>query len=100
MSQATPFLERLADQIKLEIYKHLTGAAGTESSIEGDDIVMSVSFDIEAMVRKLGGLLQTAFDRNKLNHADSVMLATLCYHQVCNVPMDEAAEMARESVRE
>ncbi len=100
MSQATPFLESLADQIKLEIDKHLTDTAETGSSTEGDDILMSVSFDLEAMVHKLGALLQIAFDRNKLNHADSVMLATLCYHRVCNVPMDEAAEMARESVGE
>ena len=98
--KATPFLERLADQIKSEIDKHLTDTAETGSSTEDDAIVMSVSFDLEAMVHRLGGLLQTAFDRNKLNHADSVMLATLCYHRVCNVPMDEAAEMARESVRE
>ena len=67
MSQATPFLESLADQIKSEIDKHLTDTAETGSSTEDDAIVMSVSFDLEAMVHRLGGLLQTAFDRNKLN---------------------------------
>jgi hypothetical protein len=90
-------IENLANQIELKMGK-LTDSMEVSGTSDGDELNMNVGIDTEAITQKLSGLLQEAFNQNNLSHQDSIDLATICFHRFMEISIDEARELALESI--
>lgn len=95
---APSLLESLASQIQFEMQQYLSNSVRTEGVVDGEELAINVTVDVDAVVDALADLLQNAFDKNKLSYKDSVDLAAICHHRILEVPIDEARAMAQETV--
>jgi hypothetical protein len=93
----TVLIEELANQIVLAM-GGMADSAKVEGVSEGDELSVLVSIDAEAFSKKLAVLIQEACNKHNFDHQDSIALATLCFHRVMEIPMDEAKELADESI--